>query len=77
MTTAIAVRTTTASAVAALFITQLDQLLLTSGASAAVQNLVQAGALAVGIAIYSVPWARVRGWRAARSGPDVSVRPRE
>jgi ribose transport system permease protein len=50
-----------ASAVAALFLTQLDQLLLTSGASSAIQSLVQAGALVVGIAIYSVPWKRVRG----------------
>jgi ribose transport system permease protein len=51
-----------ASAVAALFLTQLDQVLLTSGASTAVQNLVQAGALVVGIAVYSVPWGRVREW---------------
>jgi len=51
-----------ASAVAALFLTQLDQLLLTSGASSAVQSLVQAGALVVGIAIYSVPWQRVATW---------------
>lgn len=51
-----------ASAVAALFLTQLDQLLLTTGASNALQNLVEAGALAVGIAIYSVPWRRVRAW---------------
>jgi ribose transport system permease protein len=49
-----------ASAVAALFLTQLDQLLLTSGVSSAVQSLVQAGALVAGIAIYSVPWTRVR-----------------
>jgi ribose transport system permease protein len=53
-----------ASAVAALFLTQLDQVLLTSGASTAVQNLVQAGALVVGIAVYSVPWGRLREWRA-------------
>jgi len=44
-----------ASAVAALFLTQLDQLLLTSGVSNAAQNLVEAGALVVGLAIYSVP----------------------
>ena len=49
-----------ASAVAALFLTQLDQLLLTSGVSNAAQNLVEAGALVVGLAIYSVPWRRVR-----------------
>jgi ribose transport system permease protein len=61
-----------ASAVAALFLTQLDQLLLTSGVSNAAQNLVEAGALVIGLAIYTVPWRRVRdelrerAWR--RSG---------
>jgi ribose transport system permease protein len=55
-----------ASAVAALFLTQLDQLLLTSGVSNALQSLVQAFALVVGIAIYSVPWGRVRRRNAAR-----------
>jgi ribose transport system permease protein len=50
-----------ASAVAALFITQLDQFVLTSGAKDAVQNLVQAAALGAGIAIYSVPWRRLFG----------------
>lgn len=48
-----------ASAVAALFISQLDQFVLTTGAKDAVQNLVEAGALAVGVAIYSVPWRRL------------------
>jgi ribose transport system permease protein len=65
-----------ASAVAALFLTQLDQVLLTSGASSAVQSLVQAGALVVGIAVYSVPWGRVRERLA--SGPatgSVGVNP--
>jgi ribose transport system permease protein len=64
-----------ASAVAAVFLTQLDQLLLTSGASAAVQNLVQAGALAIGIAVYSVPWGHVREWRQRRSGPGDAHAP--
>ena len=51
-----------ASAVAALFITQLDQFVLTTGAKDAVQNLVEAAALAAGLAIYSVPWRRVFDW---------------
>jgi hypothetical protein len=35
----------------------------------AVQNLVQAGVLAIGIAIYSVPWGRVGEWaRRTRAG---------
>ena len=60
-----------ASAVAALFLSQLDQLLLTSGVSNATQNLVEAGALVVGLAIYSVPWRRVG--EAVRSRPGRSA----
>jgi ribose transport system permease protein len=48
-----------ATAVAALFITQLDQFVLVTGAKPAVQNLVDAAALAAGVAIYSVPWRRL------------------
>jgi ribose transport system permease protein len=63
-----------ASAIAALFISQLDQFVLTTGAKDAVQNLVEAGALAAGLAIYSVPWRRVFGWaRGARGGRDDGV----
>jgi ribose transport system permease protein len=50
-----------ATAVAALFISQLDQFILVLGANNGVQNLVDAGALAAGLAIYSVPWKRLRG----------------
>jgi ribose transport system permease protein len=49
-----------ASAIAALFLSQLDQLVLTTGVNSAIQNLVQAAVLAIGIGIYSVPWGRVR-----------------
>jgi ribose transport system permease protein len=49
-----------ATAVGALFISQLDQFVLTAGVDSAVQYLVQAAALALGIAVYSVPWGRVR-----------------
>jgi ribose transport system permease protein len=62
-----------ASAVAALFLTQLDQLLLTSGVSNAAQNLVEAGALVVGLAIYSVPWKRLRESLRARPGRPAAV----
>ncbi len=55
-----------ASAVAALFITQLDQFVLTTGAKDAVQNLVEAAALALGLAIYSVPWRRLFDWSRRR-----------
>lgn len=53
-----------ASAVGALFLTQLQQFVLATGASAAVQNLVQAGALALAVTIYGL---RLRpGWLAGR-----------
>jgi ribose transport system permease protein len=51
-----------ASAVAALFLAQLDQFVLTLGAGPATSNIVQAIALAAGVAIYTVDWAAVRGW---------------
>jgi ribose transport system permease protein len=49
-----------ATAVAALFLSQLDQLILTTGVSGSVTYLVQAGALAAGILIYSVRWGRMK-----------------
>jgi ribose transport system permease protein len=53
-----------ASAVGALFLSQLQQFVLATGASAAVQNLVQAGALALAVTVYGL---RSRpGRRAAR-----------
>jgi ribose transport system permease protein len=59
-----------ASAIAALFLSQLDQLVLTTGVNSAIQNLVQAAVLAIGIAVYSVPWDRVR----ERLAPASAVR---
>lgn len=43
-----------ASTGGAIFLSQLQQFVLTTGASPAVQNLVEAGALAAGIAIYGI-----------------------
>ncbi|MGH3171269.1 MAG: ABC transporter permease [Trebonia sp.] len=43
-----------ASSVGALFLSQLQQFVLATGASAAVQNLVQAGALALAITVYGL-----------------------
>jgi ribose transport system permease protein len=62
-----------ASAVAALFLTQLDQLLLTTGVSNAAQNLVEAGALVLGLAIYSVPWRQVRESLRGRASQQPSA----
>jgi ribose transport system permease protein len=62
-----------ATAVAALFLSQLDQFVLVMGANQGVQNLVDAGALAVGLAIYSVPWRRLRR-NVRRPSPDGTGR---
>lgn len=50
----------TATVLAAVFLSQLDQFVLALGVSFAVRTLVQAAALAIGVAIYTVDWTRVR-----------------
>ena len=55
-----------ATAVAALFLSQLDQFVLALGVTYATRQLVQAAALAVGVALYTVDWwalARRLSWR--------------
>ena len=54
--------------IAALFLGQLDQFVLALGVPFSVRTLVQAAALAVGVAIYTVNWRTVRMWIAARFG---------
>lgn len=49
-----------ATAVAALFLSQLEQVVLVTGVNSAVQNLIEAAALAAGVAIYGIRWARLR-----------------
>lgn len=49
-----------ATAIAALFLTQLDQFVLALGVNFAVQTLVEAAALTVGVALYTIDWSRVR-----------------
>jgi ribose transport system permease protein len=49
-----------ATVVAALFLSQLDQFVLALGVNFAIRTLVQAAALAIGVAIYTVDWSRVR-----------------
>ena len=62
-----------ATAVAALFLSQLDQFVLALGVSFATRTLVQAGALAVGVALYTIDWGglvrRVLGRRQASLAP--------
>jgi len=50
-----------ATAIAALFLSQLEQFVLALGVEFAVRTLVEAAALAIGVALYSVNWAAVRG----------------
>ena len=49
-----------ASAIGALFLSQLDQLVLTTGVSTAILYLIQAAALAIGVLSYNVRWDRAR-----------------
>jgi ribose transport system permease protein len=56
-----------ATFVAAFFLTQLEQFVLALGVNFAVQTLVQAAALTVGVALYVVDWSKLRGRR--RSSP--------
>jgi ribose transport system permease protein len=49
-----------ATVVAALFLSQLEQFVLALGVGFAVRTLVQAAALALGVAIYTVNWRGVR-----------------
>ena len=50
----------TATVIAAVFLSQLDQFVLALGVNFAIRTLVQATALAIGVAIYTVDWSRVR-----------------
>ncbi|MFL5926236.1 MAG: ABC transporter permease [Gaiellaceae bacterium] len=62
-----------ATAIAALFLSQLDQFVLALGVGYATRTLVQAVALAVGVALYTIDWRRiarrVSGRRAATLAP--------
>jgi ribose transport system permease protein len=48
-----------ASVIAALFLSQLDQFVLALGVTYATRILVQAGALAVGVALYTIDWRAI------------------
>ncbi len=50
-----------ATVIAALFLTQLQQLVLTTGASVGVQFLFQGGAIIVGVGVYSLNLKRIGG----------------
>jgi ribose transport system permease protein len=48
------------TAIAAVFLSQLEQFVLALGVSFAIRTLVEAAALTVGVALYTVDWATVR-----------------
>ena len=62
-----------ATAVAALFLSQLDQFVLALGVTYATRELVQAAALAVGVALYTIDWGalarRLPRWRRTDVAP--------
>ncbi|HEX3764337.1 MAG TPA: ABC transporter permease [Kofleriaceae bacterium] len=58
-----------ATAIAAVFLRELQQLVLALGVDTSVQTLVQAVALAAGVALYSVDWPSVRRRWFARRHP--------
>jgi ribose transport system permease protein len=61
-----------ATAVAALFLSQLDQFVLALGVTYATRTLVQAGALAVGVALYTVNWRAILRRLRARRPPSIA-----
>ncbi|MER7363103.1 ABC transporter permease [Nonomuraea wenchangensis] len=64
-----------ATAVAALFLTQLDQVVLAAGASTATQLLVQAAVLALSVVARGVPWSAVRARLTTRAPDPASTLP--
>ena len=61
-----------ATAVAALFLSQLDQFVLALGVSYATRTLVQAAALAVGVALYTIDWGRIARRFLGRRAPTLA-----
>jgi ribose transport system permease protein len=61
-----------ATLIAAVFLQQLTQFVITLGVSTAIQTLVQAAALAVGVSLYTVNWAAIFARISNRSRPVVS-----
>jgi ribose transport system permease protein len=61
-----------ATAVAALFLSQLDQFVLALGVTYATRQLVQAAALAVGVALYTIDWGALRRRLPGRRPPAVA-----
>src|SRR4051794_24961201 len=61
-----------ATAIAALFLSQLDQFVLPLGVTYATPTLGQAGALAIGVALYTIDWGSLVRRVSARRGRSVA-----
>lgn len=61
------------TAIAAVFLSQLEQFVLALGVSFAIRTLVEAAALTVGVALYSVDWSVVRRRFASAQGGRPTV----
>ena len=62
-----------ATAVGAVFLTQLDQVLTANGASEAVEFMIQGGIIALGMLLRNVPWRRLYARIPARPAPPGVV----
>jgi ribose transport system permease protein len=62
-----------ATAIAALFLTQLDQFVLAMGVPFAVKTLVQAAAFTIGVALYTIDWSAVRRRFGRTAAPAPAV----
>jgi len=62
-----------ATAVGALFLTQLQQVLTANGAAESVEFIIQGSIIALGMLLRNVPWRRLWARVAARSGPPAAI----
>jgi ribose transport system permease protein len=62
-----------ATAVGALFLTQLQQVVTANGAGQSVEFIIQGSIIALGMLLRTVPWQRLWARLAARSPPPAAV----
>ncbi|MFB2582448.1 ABC transporter permease [Herbiconiux sp. P15] len=60
-----------ATVIAALFLAQLDQFVLAAGVPFGARSIIQAAALAVGVALYTINWAGIRARFASKRATPV------
>ena len=62
-----------ATALAALFLVQLGQFVLALGVTTAIRTLVEAAALAVGVALHTINWSAVRARVSRKESPVATA----